>query len=471
MLSISQSAFNTKFPLTSAGLGAEKMAISARSEVFEKLESNVCSYARAFPVTFAKASGSELWDQHGTRYLDFLAGAGSLNYGHNHPKLKRVLVDYILGNGIAHGLDLHTEAKEEFLETFERCILRPRNLDYVLQFTGPTGANAVEAALKLARKVTGRTNVLYFTNAFHGVSLGALSVTANQHFRNASGVNLPGATVVPYDGYMGNGFNTIDYLEKLLLDPSSGVDLPAAAILELVQGEGGLNVASQPWLRRLAELCKSKGILLIVDDIQAGCGRTGSFFSFDGIGIEPDLITLSKSLSGYGLPMSVVLIRRSLDAWKPAEHNGTFRGNNHAFVTATAAIECFWKSNHFAGELAEKSNLLRNRLDRIVDRFSPHLITVKGRGMMQGILCADHEEAKAIARSAFAGGLIIERAGPFDEVVKCMMPLTTSIEEIDEGLSILERACEHTFRSLNGSLHKSYAQDVSVQAQDEQLGL
>lgn len=418
------------------------MAPMYENEVFERLESNVCSYARSFPTTFSKASGSELWDQQGNRYLDFLAGAGSLNYGHNQPQLKQALLDYIAGNGIAHSLDLHTDAKEEFLETFERTILKPRSLDYVVQFTGPTGANAVEAALKLARKATGRTNIIYFTNAFHGVSLGALAVTGNQHFRGAAGAPLHGATVVPYDQYLGRNFDTIDYLEKVLNDPSSGVDMPAAVILELVQGEGGLNVASTPWLNRLARLCKALKILLIVDDIQAGCGRTGSFFSFDGAGVKPDIVTLSKSLSGFGLPMSVVLINRAIDVWKPAEHNGTFRGNNHAFVTATATLKTFWRDDDFKAQLDEKSAFLNLRLENLVDRFSGNLLAVKGRGLMQGVLCADPDEAKKIAASAFAQGLIIERAGPSDEVIKCMMPLTTSLAQMEEGLAILEKACE-----------------------------
>jgi diaminobutyrate-2-oxoglutarate transaminase len=446
--------------------GDSLMAPIIENEIFDRLESNVCSYARSFPAIFSRASGSELWDQHGTRYLDFLAGAGSLNYGHNQPQLKQALLDYISDNGIAHSLDLHTDAKEAFLETFEKAILQPRSLDYVVQFTGPTGANAVEAALKLARKATGRTNVIYFTNAFHGVSLGALAVTGNQHFRGAAGAPLQGGTVVPYDKYLGRDFDTIDYLEKVLTDPSSGVDAPAAVILELVQGEGGLNVASALWFTRLARLCKSLKILLIVDDIQAGCGRTGSFFSFDGLGVKPDIVTLSKSLSGFGLPMSVVLINREIDVWKPAEHNGTFRGNNHAFVTATATLKTFWSDDNFKSALDEKSNFLKRRLEKIVDDFSPNLLAVKGRGLMQGILCADPEEARKIASSAFAQGLIIERAGPSDEVIKCMMPLTTSFEQMEEGLAILEKACGRVVGARPATRESAIAVNGSRSAED-----
>ncbi len=410
------------------------------SDIFTKSESKVQSYARSFPALFQKARGTELWDVDGRRYLDFLAGAGSLNYGHNNPVLKKALLAYIESDAITHSLDLHTAAKEEFLETMQRVVLAPRGLDHVIQFTGPTGANAVEAALKLARKVTGRTNVLFFTNGFHGVSMGALAVTGNEYFRRAAGTPLAGATPMPYDGYMGDEVNTIAYLERVLADRSSGVDEPAAVILEVVQGEGGLNAARVGWLRQLEALCRARGIVLIVDEIQTGCGRTGTFFAFEQAGIKPDIVTLSKSLSGYGLPFSAVLIKRSLDQWKPAEHNGTFRGNNHAFVTATAMLRHYWETPKFAEAVADKAEHLRQRLQAMVERFGPHLVKVKGRGMMQGVLCADPKGAAAITARAFQNGLIIERAGPEDEVIKCMMPLTTSYDLLDEGLDVLERS-------------------------------
>jgi diaminobutyrate-2-oxoglutarate transaminase len=221
-----------------------------------------------------------------------------------------------------------------------------------------------------------------------------------------------------------------------------------------VQGEGGLNVASTGWLRRLQELCRAKGILLIVDDIQAGCGRTGSFFSFEPAGLKPDMITLSKSLSGYGLPFSIVLIDRSLDQWQPGEHNGTFRGNNHAFVTATAMLEFYWRTETFTQELREKEDHLGRRLQALVDRFFPHVVEARGRGLMRGVCCADPKRAAAVTARAFEHGLIIERSGPEDEVVKCMMPLTTPFEQLDEGLDILERALADEFGSSLGSAPK-----------------
>lgn len=408
--------------------------------IFNELESAVQSYARAFPVVFNKAKGSYLFDAEGNAWLDFLAGAGSLNYGHNNPVLKQALLDYIEQDGITHGLDLHTDAKAEFLQVFRDHILKPRDLEYRLQFTGPTGANAVEAALKIARKVTGRHTIISFTNAFHGVSLGAVAATGNQHHRGGAGVELNGVVRMPFCGYHGKDADTLKMIEKLIVDPSSGVDQPAAMIVEVVQGEGGLNVAETRWLQGLEKLCRRHDILLIVDDIQAGCGRTGTFFSFESSGIKPDIVTLSKSLSGYGLPMALVLIKPALDQWLPGEHNGTFRGNNHAFVTATAAIKKYWADEKFTAEIAEKSARISARFKAISEKYGVTCLRPKGRGLMQGLECRSGEVADQISGAAFERGLIIETAGNRGQVVKCFCPLTISMEDLDKGLDILAAA-------------------------------
>nr|WP_245883902.1 diaminobutyrate--2-oxoglutarate transaminase [Hartmannibacter diazotrophicus] len=408
------------------------------------------SYARTFPAIFTRAVGTEIWDGDGRRYLDFLAGAGSLNYGHNDPPLKEALLSYVEGDGIAHSLDLHTSAKQRFLETFDSTILRPEGLDYVVQFTGPTGTNAIEAALKLVRKFTGRTNVIGFTNGFHGVTMGALSLTTNPHFRNASGLPAQGATSLPYDGYFGPGVDTMDYIERLVGSPCSGIDKPAAFFVETIQGEGGLTAAGIGWLQRLAAFCRSQEILLVVDDIQAGCGRSGRFFSFTEAGITPDIVTLSKSLSGLGLPLAVVLMKRECDIWKPGEHNGTFRGNNHAFVTATAALNQYWSDGRFASEIMEKASHLDERLHEIAGKYPQAMPQVRGRGMMKGLLFAEPDEAAAVCALAYREGLIIERSGPRDEVVKFLMPLNTPPEQLDEGLDIIGWAVDTVIGSPGG---------------------
>jgi diaminobutyrate-2-oxoglutarate transaminase len=411
--------------------------------VFEEWESEVRGYIRSFPVAFDTAHGSFLVGEDGTEYLDFFAGAGTLNYGHNNPDFKPALLDYLARDGIVHGLDLATSAKREFIETFRDLVLVPRGLTYKLQFTGPTGANAAEAAIKLARQVTGRTNVVAFTHGYHGLSLGPLAATAARKYRLASGTPLVGATFLPYEGYYGPDVDTIAMLEQQLDDPSSGLDLPAAILVECVQGEGGVNVASPGWLRRLSELATRHRIPLIVDDIQAGCGRTGDFFSFEESGIRPDLVLLSKSLSGYGLPMSLVLIRPELDIWTPGGHTGTFRGNNLAFVGATAALRTYWSDGAFAAEVRRKGDLLHGRLAAIAARH-PELET-RGRGLFRGLeSTTDPEFGAKVSRAAFAEGLVIETAGAYDEVVKFLPALTIDDDNLLRGLDIVEQAVETT---------------------------
>lgn len=409
-------------------------------KIFDEIESEVQSYARAFPRVFNKAQGEWLYDEDGTKYLDFLAGAGTLNYGHNNPLFKEKLLQYIHEDGITHGLDLHTKAKGEFLESFNENILKPRGLDYMVQFTGPTGTNAVEAALKLARNVTGRENVISFTNGFHGVSLGSLATTGNQHHRGAAGVSLNGSSRMPYDGYLGDDIDTTAYLDKCLSDSSSGIDLPAAVIVETVQGEGGINAASFEWLRNLQTVCKKYDVLLIIDDIQAGCGRTGTYFSFEDAGLKPDIVTMSKSLGGYGLPFAVVLFKPELDQWKPGEHNGTFRGNNFAFVTAKAAIDHYWTDDSFSKEIKFKGEYVSKRLNAIVEKYGEGNFTTRGRGMFQGINCVSGEVAGKITHKAFQNGLIIETSGADDHVVKFLCPLVIGMENLKKGIDIVEQA-------------------------------
>lgn len=432
-------------------------------KIFDEIESEVQSYARSFPRVFHKAQGEFLYDTDGNQYLDFLAGAGTLNYGHNNPLFKKKLLEYIHEDGITHGLDLHTKAKGEFLEAFNEKILKPRDYEYVMQFTGPTGTNAVEAALKLARNVTGREHIIAFTNGFHGVSLGALAATGNSHHRGAAGVSLSGTYRMPYDGYMGDDVDTTAYLEKVLSDSSSGVDLPAAVIVETVQGEGGINVASVEWLRSLEAICRKHDILLIVDDIQAGCGRTGTYFSFEEAGIKPDIVTLSKSLSGYGTPFAVVLIKPELDQWRPGEHNGTFRGNNFAFVTAKAAIDNYWSDDKFSKEIKLKGEYVSQRLDAIVDQYGEGNFTTRGRGMFQGINCINGDIAGKITHNAFQNGLIIETSGADDQIVKFFCPLIISDENLKKGIDIVEQAVKEVCAKENSIPEEScYFDDVKV---------
>ncbi|WP_458780358.1 diaminobutyrate--2-oxoglutarate transaminase [Arthrobacter sp. D3-16] len=410
------------------------------SDIFETLESEVRSYCRGWNTVFERASGSFLYSEDGREYVDFFSGAGALNYGHNHPALLRPLVEYLLSGAVIHSLDMKTAAKRRFLETFHELILKPRNLNYKVMFPGPTGTNSVEAALKLARKVTGRTHVVGFTNAFHGMTLGSLAVTGNSMKRLGAGVPLTHASSVPYDGFLEDDSLGFAWLRSALADSGSGLDKPAAVIVETVQGEGGLRAARASWLRELAEICRQYGILLIVDDVQAGCGRTGTFFSFEDAGIVPDIVCLSKSISGFGLPLALTLFKPELDLWKPGEHNGTFRGNNPAFVTGAAALEHFWQDGRFEQKISAVSVQLHEGLRLVADATEG--ASVRGRGMLAGIHYSDPKTAGKIAAESFTRGLLVETSGPEGEVLKTMPALTISTAELRGGLEILAEAAE-----------------------------
>ncbi|MFE0425262.1 diaminobutyrate--2-oxoglutarate transaminase [Streptomyces sp. NPDC058953] len=412
--------------------------------VFETLESEVRSYCRGWPAVFDRAQGSRLTDEDGHSYLDFFAGAGSLNYGHNNPVLKRALLDYLERDGITHGLDMATTAKRTFLETFQDLVLRPRDLPHKVMFPGPTGTNAVEAALKLARKVKGRESVVSFTNAFHGMSLGSLAVTGNAFKRAGAGIPLVHGTPMPFDNYFDGTIPDFLWFERLLEDRGSGLNTPAAVIVETVQGEGGINVARPEWLRALKELCERRDMLLIVDDIQMGCGRTGGFFSFEEAGIVPDIVTLSKSISGYGLPMSLCLFLPELDIWEPGEHNGTFRGNNPAFVTAAAALRTYWADGELEKQTARRGEQIEQALLALAGESAEPGFSFRGRGLVWGLEFTDKARASAICARAFELGLLLETSGPEGEVVKLLPPLTVSADELDEGLRVVARAVRET---------------------------
>ncbi|WP_333770377.1 diaminobutyrate--2-oxoglutarate transaminase [Streptomyces sp. IBSBF 2435] len=416
--------------------------------LFEALESEVRSYSRCWSVVFDRAAGSRLHARDGTPYLDFFAGAGALNYGHTNPVLKAAPLDYLARDGVTHAPDMFTVARADFLEALADVLLGPRQLDYKVVFPGPGGANAVEAALELARKVTGRHTVVGFTNSFHGMTLGALAVSGNASRRAAAGLPLTHATVLPYDGYPGGG-DAPALLERLLTDPASGHDLPAAAIVETVQGEGGLHAVSGTWLRALAEVCRRLDILLVVDDVQMGCGRTGAFFSFEDAGITPDIVCLSKSIGGYGLPMALTLIRPDLDVWLPGQHNGTFRGVSPSFATGAQALRTHWTDGVLEKSVRALSERLRTALTGLAAEFPEAGAEVRGRGMAAGLRfgaaaggggAGDPSTARLVCAAAFERGLLVETSGAAGDVVKLLPPPTLHEADLDEGLAILTAA-------------------------------
>ncbi len=419
---------------------------------FETIESGVRSYSRSWPTVFTRAVGSRMWDEAGREYIDLFAGAGSLNYGHNHPALKRALLDYLSEDNIVHGLDMATTAKRAFLERFQEVILAPRGLDYVVQFPGPTGTNAVEAAIKLARKATGRETMISFTNAFHGMTLGSLALTGNDMKRGGGGVPLSFATSMPYDGFLGEDTDSLEVLRSFLAADGSGLDKPAAIIVETVQGEGGVNTASPEFLRGLEATAREFECLFIVDDIQMGCGRTGPFFSFEAAGVQPDVVCVSKSISGYGMPMALTLFRRDLDLWGPGEHNGTFRGNNPAFVTATRALEEFWQDDALTQEVDRKAAVVERELESVAREYPEAKATTRGRGLIQGLHCEVEGLADEVARGAFERGVILETSGPNSDVVKLLPALNIDDALLRRGIDVICESMEAALvsRGLRG---------------------
>lgn len=424
---------------------AEKENVTMNT--FESLESDVRSYSRSFPTVFERSKGYKLWDTAGKEYIDFFAGAGTLNYGHNNDKMKELLIDYIENDSITHSLDMATVARGNFLKKFNEIILEPRDLSYKVMFPGPTGTNSVESALKLARKATGRTTIMSFTNAFHGMTIGSLSITGNEEIRKGAGIPLHHSVSMPYDQFMTTE-ESLKFIEDYLTKGGTGVELPAAMILETVQGEGGINAASIEWLQGIERIANDLGILLIIDDIQAGCGRTGTFFSFEPAGIEPDIVCLSKSLSGYGLPMSITLMKDELDVFNPGEHNGTFRGNNLAFIAATEALE-YWKDDLFAKEVQDKGNFLNEFIEKVIEKYPELKAKPRGRGLMQGVACGVDGVASDICEKAFEKGLLMETSGPKSEVFKFLPPLVIDKSGLQKGFDIIEESIEEVIENYD----------------------
>lgn len=414
-----------------------------KNKTLEKYESNVRAYCRKFPVTFNRAKDSFMYDNNGDRYIDLLCGAGSINFGHNNQLILDAVIEYMQEDGILMSLDLHTKAKEDFLTAFNQIILEPRGLNYKIQFTSPSGTSAVESAVKLARKVTGRQNVICFTNGFHGMSGTSLSLTGNSFQRQA--VSQGGITRLPYDGYLGNDHDLIPFYRKLLTDASSGIDMPAAIILETVQGEGGINVASVNWLKGIRQLTEEFGIKLIIDDIQIGCGRTGQFFSFERAEIVPDLVCLSKSIGGIGLPLAMLLISPVIDKWNPGEDNGTFRGNNLAFVAAKEMLNLYWVDSELINEIHVKELMIKKFFDYLMNKHSVYIKECRGVGLMQGVEFYDENISEQVTKDCFANKLLIETCGPKDQVIKLMPALTINKDllqiALDQLRDVIARVC------------------------------
>lgn len=419
------------------------------TQSFEKYESEVRSYCRHFPTVFTKAKGSRIFDELGNEYIDFFCGAGAVNYGHNNSYIKPKLIEYIEGDGIMHALDMYTTPKREFIDFMQENILKPRGLDYKIMFPGPTGTNAVEAGLKIARKVTGRSNVFALMGCFHGMTLGALALTTDQAARKGAGVKLNDVTHIPAP-YMYPELDTIEYMQKLLDDDHSAVEKPAAVVIETVQAEGGIWVFENDYLQRLRKFCDDNDILLMIDDIQVGCARTGTYFSFERAGIQPDIFVMSKSIGGYGLPFALTMFKPEIDKWAPGEHNGTFRGNQLAFVAAKAGLE-YMLNEHVEDRAKASGKIIKEYCEKEILPLDSRL-KLRGIGMIWGIEFDGipvEGLSEKVTEKAFEKGLIIECAGRKNSVVKLMPSLVIEKEILLEGLTKLKSAVKDCLTKIN----------------------
>lgn len=411
------------------------------NETFEKYESNIRSYCRKWPVEFVSAKGSIYKDTEGNEYIDFFDGAGALNYGHNPDYIKEKLIKYLESDGIVHALDMYTVPKENFINYFEEKILKPRKLDYKIAFPGPTGTNSIELALKLARKVKQRPYIWAFTGAFHGMTLGALALTTESAARKAAGVPLNYTVHIPAPYSMGGNFDSIAYMEQLLSDDHSGYEKPAAIIIETVQQEGGIHVFSKEFLKDLRALCDKYDILLICDEVQIGCSRSGTFFSFERADIVPDIVCMSKSIGGYGIPFAVTLFKKELDVFKPGEHNGTFRGCQLSMVAGLAALEMTVEQD-IPAQVKRKEKIVKEYLDKEIKPLLKGKMEIRGIGLSWGIEFNDGKLARAVLDKCFEKKLIIELAGSNDSVLKIMPSLVIEDELLLKGLNIVKESIQ-----------------------------
>ncbi|MCU1362995.1 MAG: putative aminotransferase [Acidimicrobiaceae bacterium] len=399
-------------------------------DTFDDLDSNVRYYCRKWPAVFASSHGSTLVDEDGNEYLDFFAGAGALSYGHNNPLFVEVAVEHLRAGRLLHSLDTYTPEKRDFLEAVNRHVLLPRQMDMVIQTVGPTGATCVEAALQLAQRVTGHRAVVGFDGGYHGMTYRAASVSASMSGR-ATSSHLKDFVALPYVE------NVVDadlkLLERTLRSEVNGQRI-GAVIIEPTQGEGGARAFDPVYLGALRTIARELGVLVIADEIQAGVGRTGPFFSFESSSLDPDIVCISKSISGLGLPMAINLVRRDLDAWEPGEFTGTFRGNNLAFATSAKMLDIYWSDAELEKGTELHGLTVRTALEEIASDFGDGRFVVRGNGLLCGLEVSDTQLATRIAAAAFKRRLIVETCGVGDTTIKLLPPLVIAEEELADGL-------------------------------------
>ncbi len=425
-------------------------------------ESNARVYPRHLPIAIADAAGSFVRDVDGNVFIDFLNGAGVLPLGHSHPALVKAVTEQL--GVFVHGLDFPTPAKDAFTEAQLSMLPAGMRGRMRVHFCGPTGANAVDAAVKLCKIATGRGDVVSFQGGFHGTTHAAMALTGLVANKAPVRNGVPGVHFFPYSSCsrcpvgltpQTCTINCVGYLEQALQDPNGGIPLPAAVVLEMVQGEGGVVPAHPDFVARVRALTRALDIPLVVDEVQTGCGRTGTWFAFEQYGIEPDVIIASKALSGIGTPVAIILYDQRLDVWAPGAHTGTFRGNQLAFAAGVETIRIF-RRDDVLGNVARRGEQIARMLAGLGD--NPWVREVRGRGLMWGIELADPvdgrpagELAGRVQAAALRRGLILELGGRNDCVVRMLPPLNVTAEVVDTACSILLDALQECCPSITWS--------------------
>ncbi len=418
-------------------------------------ESNARTYARTFDAMFTRGSLSKIWDAQGREYIDLLACAGALPLGHNHPYVMDH-VNAFLGSGqVLQGLDMATPAKLEFMEQLWQTLPTRFVQECRIQFCGPTGSDAVEAALKLFKTVTGRQSVIAFHGAYHGMTSGSLALMGNLGPKTPVGGVQGNVHFFPYPsdnhcmfgvgGTQGENL-ALRYLDNALGDPESGITKPALILLEPVQGEGGCIPASANWLRGLRDITQRHDIPLVMDEVQTGFGRTGHMFAHEAADIVPDAIVMSKALGG-GFPLAALVYHQRYDRWLPGAHAGTFRGNQIALAAGAATMR-YLRMHGLPARATACGAYLGQKL-RALSGSLPCIGDIRGRGLMLGMDIrsphggggpTDGALARRIKRACFEHGVILETGGRNGAVMRFLPALTITEREIDEAVNRIGKA-------------------------------
>jgi diaminobutyrate-2-oxoglutarate transaminase len=430
----------------------------------EARESNARSYPRNLPIAIRRGAGSYVEDLDGNVFIDFLMSAGALPLGHSHPEVVEAVQRQV--PMLIAGLDFPTEQKDDF--TSLQLSLLPESIRnrMKIQFCGPAGANAVDAALKLCKTATGRGDVVTFHGGFHGSTHSAMALTGLVSQKRPVANTMPGVHFLPYPAgrhcALGGdpetaGERCLQYFERCLRDPLGGVPLPAAVILEVVQGEAGAVAAPTEFVQGVRRVTRDLGVPLIVDEVQCGWGRTGTWWAFEQHGIEPDVIVASKAIGGIGLPSAIILYDQALDTWSPGAHTGTFRGNQLAFVAGCKAAEIIDRDDVLEN-VREQGAYALSALQEL-QREHELVCEARGLGLMLG-LEVEHpaggdtrEVARAVQRAALDRGLIVELGGRHDAVVRLLPPLNVTRGTLDQALTILAESVSHVASSVGTAGH------------------